>query len=184
MSSPLWQRLYITPLELAEANALVGAHHRHHKPAVGHRFSLGVMTDTGLVVGAAVCGRPVARLISDRDALEVVRCVTDGTPNACSALYGAAARVAKAQGYLKIQTYVLEEETAVSLRAAGWVYDGASPGGQWVHTDGRPRRTDQPNTPKGRWAVHFRPRPAFTRLNVPVGAEAAAGFDLDWTGTA
>lgn len=28
-------------LSLAEANAFVAALHRHHKPAVGHMFSLG-----------------------------------------------------------------------------------------------------------------------------------------------
>ncbi len=33
--------LHIIPLELDEANDLVGRWHRHHKPAVGHRFSIG-----------------------------------------------------------------------------------------------------------------------------------------------
>jgi hypothetical protein len=59
--------------------------------------------------------------------------LSDGTPNACSALYGAAARVAKELGYLKIQTFILPEEGAISLKAAGWKMDGVTKGSQW-HT--------------------------------------------------
>ena len=143
----------IVPVELTEANALVAAWHRHHQPAVGHRFSLGVIDDDGTIHGACIVGRPVARLAgSPRAVAEVVRLVTDGTPNACSMLYGAAARAAKALGFERIQTYILEDEPGVSLIAAGWVYEGPAGGGQWKHTDGKPRRTDQPTTMKGRWA--------------------------------
>ena len=34
-------KLAIVPLELAEANAFVVAHHRHHGVVQGHKFSLG-----------------------------------------------------------------------------------------------------------------------------------------------
>lgn len=34
--------LSIRPLTLREANAYVAFHHRHNKPVVGHRFSIGV----------------------------------------------------------------------------------------------------------------------------------------------
>jgi hypothetical protein len=54
-------------------------------------------------------------------------------------------------GYKKIQTFILETETGTSLKASGWVFDGSSPGGQWKHTDGKPRRTDQPTCPKHRY---------------------------------
>lgn len=174
--------LHVVPLELAEANALVAALHRHHKPVVGHRFSIGVLDGAGRLVGAAICGRPVARLYDPRDVLEVTRCVTDGSRNACSALYGAAARAAKACGYLKAQTYILDEETGASLRAAGWVYDGAVDGRQWRHTDGRPRRTDQPTTDKGRWAVYFRPRPAYGGWGPLAEPGEPGGLDLVWPG--
>lgn len=39
--------LSIRPLTLREANAYVAAHHRHNKPVVGHRFSIGVSDSEG-----------------------------------------------------------------------------------------------------------------------------------------
>lgn len=113
--------LRVVPVELDEANALVTALHRHHQPAVGHRFSIGCVTADGTLVGAAIVGRPVARLAgTPRAVLEVVRLVTDGTPNACSMLYAAAARAGKALGFERIQTYVLASEPGTSLKASGW----------------------------------------------------------------
>lgn len=151
-------RLCVVPLELKEANAFVGQLHRHHKPVQGHRFSVGVATEDGRLCGAAIIGRPVARLAgSPKKVLEVTRLVTDGTPNACSALYAAAARAGKALGYERIQTYILETEPGTSLRAAGWLCEGRAGGGQWKHTDGKPRRTDQPTEVKARWALGLNP---------------------------
>ena len=145
--------LKIIPLELSDANSLVKRWHRHHKEVQGHRFSIGVMDDkTGKVVGAAVVGRPVARRINYRTTLEVTRLVTDGTKNACSILYAACARIGREMGYQKIQTYILDNETGVSLKAASWFCEEEiAGGGQWRHTDGKPRRTDQPISPKQRW---------------------------------
>ena len=34
--------LELIPMTLREANAFVEQHHRHHKPVVGHKFSIGV----------------------------------------------------------------------------------------------------------------------------------------------
>lgn len=153
-------RLHVVPLELTEANALVAAWHRHHQPAQGHRFSLGAIDDQGTLHGAAIIGRPVARLAgSPRDVLEVVRLVTDGTPNVCSVLYAAAARAGLAMGYRRIQTYILDEEPGTSLKASGWRSEGEAGGGQWKHTDGKPRRTDQPTGIKERWARTLADRP-------------------------
>lgn len=146
-------RLKVVPLELKEANAFVDAYHRHHKPVQGHRFSIGAVNSDGVLVGAATVGRPVARKAgSPKKVLEVTRLVTDGTPNACSFLYQAAARVGRALGYHRIQTYILASEPGTSLRAAGWTDEGEAGGGQWKHTDGKPRRTDQPTEVKRRWA--------------------------------
>jgi hypothetical protein len=113
--------MQIKHLELAEANAFVAAHHRHHKPVTGHRFSLGLEVD-GRLVGVAIAGRPVAREIDHTTTLEVTRLCTDGTKNACSALYSACRRAAKALGYKRIITYILASESGTSLRAAGWSY--------------------------------------------------------------
>lgn len=142
----------IIPLTLREANELVGLLHRHHKPVVGHRFSLGLRNDSDVLCGAAIVGRPVARLVDCRTVAEVTRLVTDGTPNACSMLYGACARVCKAMGFEKIQTYILSSEHGISLKASGWEPEKVTAGGQWRHTDGKPRRTDQPIDSKTRWA--------------------------------
>lgn len=141
----------IVPVELKEANQFILSLHRHHKPVQGHRFSIGVEKE-GKLVGVACIGRPVARLTNQKEVLEVTRLCTDGTRNACSALYSAAARIGKEMGYKKIQTFILDEEPGVSLKASGWEYDGWSQGGQWKHTDGKPRRTDQPTCPKHRYA--------------------------------
>lgn len=169
--------LRVVPAELLEANALVTSWHRHHQPAQGHRFSLAAVDDAGVWHGAVIVGRPVARLAgSPRAVLEVVRLVTDGTPNVCSLLYSAAARAGKAMGYERIQTYILDEERGTSLRASGWTCEGAAGGGQWKHTDGKARRTDQPVGMKSRWArVLNAPQPAGLSKRTPTADVDAQG---------
>jgi hypothetical protein len=143
--------LKIVSLELKQANAFVEQHHRHHKPARGHRFSIGCVDADGVLRGACIVGRPVARAVNHTEVLEVTRLVTDGTFNACSILYGADARAGKAIGYKKIQTYILEDESGTTLKASGWTMVAMTQGGQWTHTDGKLRRTDQPTCRKARW---------------------------------
>jgi hypothetical protein len=160
-------RLTIVPLELREANEFVAGFHRHHKPVLGHRFSVGVIDERCNLRGVAVIGRPVARLAGHpRQVLEVTRLATDGTPNACSMLYGAAARIGKQLGYGKIQTYILEQESGTSLRAAGWSMEAISQGREWKHTDGVPRRTDQPMGDKARWSMMLNAMPP-SKVNLP-----------------
>jgi hypothetical protein len=142
----------VVPVELSEANAFVAKHHRHHSPAQGHRFSVGAESVDGVLVGVAIVGRPVARRCNHRITVEVTRLCTDGTEHACSFLYAACARVAHALGYETIQTYTLPAESGASLRAAGWTMEGLAGGGVWKHTDGKPRRTDQPTEKKLRWS--------------------------------
>lgn len=130
------------PLTLKQANDLVASLHRHHKPVVGHRFSIGV-EHGGKVVGAVIVGRPVARATDQNNVAEVTRLVTDGTRNACSFLYQSAANAAKAIGYEKIQTYILESESGTSLKASGWKFEGMTRGRDWNTPARRGRRTDQ-----------------------------------------
>lgn len=144
-------RLHICPLTLKQANALVGFLHRHHKPVVGHRFSIGIMDESGHLRGAAIVGRPTGRQNPQYDWVEVTRLVTDGCKNACSALYAASARVAKEMGFKRIQTFILESETGVSLKAAGWTFERLSAGGDWNVPSRGGRRTDQPQEAKQRW---------------------------------
>ena len=125
------RRLTIVPLSLRQANEVVAQLHRHHKPARGHKFSIGVH-DGEHLVGAAIVGRPVARAYDDGHTLEVNRTVTDGTPNANSALYGAAWRIAREMGYDRLITYTQDGESGASLRGAGWKIVGQRPPrGSW-----------------------------------------------------
>lgn len=140
----------IVPITLKAANAFVSDYHRHHKPSVGHKFSIGLNEDDKLI-GVAIMGRPVARGSDDGFTIEVARLCTNGAKNACSMLYQAAARSSKELGYRKIQTYILQIEAGTSLKASGWKLEGVTAGGQWKHTDGKERRTDQPIMPKQRW---------------------------------
>lgn len=137
-------------VELAEANQFVADLHRHHKPVMGHRFSVGV-SDGHYLRGVAIVGRPVARAVDHHDVVEVTRLCTDGTKNACSFLYSLCARVAKDLGYKKIQTYILDSEPGTSLIAAGWIKSSTVKGRQWTGTNGKPRRTDQPTCDKHRY---------------------------------
>ena len=145
--------MMVTPIALSEANAFVAEHHRHHKPVVGHKFSIAVSSGD-VVHGVAIIGRPVARGLDDGWTLEVNRCCTDGTRNACSMLYGAAWRAAKAMGFRKLVTYTLPSEGGASLRAAGWTLVGARGGGNW-NTPARPRvdTADAISGQKSFWTV-------------------------------
>lgn len=142
--------LSVVPLTLSQANELVAKWHRHHKPCVGHRFSIGVL-DGAELVGAAIVGRPVARAVDQYSIAEVTRLVTNGTPNACSKLYSAVARIAKEMGFKKVQTYILATEPGTSLKASGWVKTAETSGGNWNHGWRKGRREDQPMEPKSRW---------------------------------
>jgi hypothetical protein len=83
---------------------------------------------------------------------EVTRCCTDGTRNACSMLYRAAWRAARAMGYRKLITYTLAEEGGASLRASGWRIVGEVTGRSWS-CPSRPRVDKHPTQGKLRWEV-------------------------------
>lgn len=139
------------PLTLAQANELISAWHRHHKPVTGHRFSIGCVLTVSVIVGAAIVGRPVGRKTDQYLVAEVTRLVTTGEKNACSFLYSACARIAREMGFESIQTFILREEPGTSLMAAGWDFDGLtdSKPGKWHSREGRD--SDQPAEAKQRW---------------------------------
>lgn len=141
-------------MTLAQANALVDSMHRHHKPAVGHRFSIGARVGPD-IVGASIVGRPVAPKTEQYLTAEVTRLVTNGHKNACSFLYSACARIAREMGFQSIQTFILKDEPGTSLKAAGWMFDGwtDSKPEKWHSRPGR--RSDQPAESKQRWVKHL-----------------------------
>lgn len=143
-------RLRHQRVEFAAAAAFVSEHHRHHTPPVGHLFSIGAYRGDELV-GVVIVGRPVARRRDDGLTAEVTRlCVRDGEPNACSFLYGKAARAALAMGFRRIGTYTLAREGGASLRAAGWTLIGETPGKSWS-VPSRPRNDKHPLEPRQLW---------------------------------
>lgn len=139
----------IRPITFRQACDFVNKHHRHHKPTVGCKFSLGLF-DEGKLVGVAICGRPVSRKLDDGLTCEVNRLCTDGTRNACSMLYGACCRVAKEMGYEKIITYILESENGASLKASNFVCEGLAGGLKW--TGSRDTGQEYPHEMKTRWS--------------------------------
>jgi hypothetical protein len=123
--------------------------HRHHEPPQGGKFALAAWLD-GQLVGVAIVGRPVSRMLDNGLTAEVIRVATDGTRNACSFLYARAKRAAQAMGYRKVLTYTLEEESGASLRAVGWQRVGVAGGGSWS-VPSRPRQDKHPLQTKIRW---------------------------------
>lgn len=156
--------LEIRPITLRAANAYVAQYHRHNIPTNGHKWSLAVY-DGDRLCGVAIAGQPVARRLDDGMTIEVRRVCTDGTHNACSALYGACARVAKEMGYARILTYTLATEPGTSLKASGWKDCGECGGGTW-DVPSRPREIAQttlfgteqkyPVCKKRRWEKRFK----------------------------
>lgn len=120
-------KLAAVPIELGEANAFVAEHHRHHRPVVGHKFSIGA-TAGDSIVGVAIVGRPVSRMRDDGLTLEVTRLCTDGTRK-------------------RIGTYILKSETGASLKAANWKLIGERGGGSWS-VPSRPRVDKHPTQRK------------------------------------
>lgn len=129
--------LRLVPVTREKSTALITRLHRHHPRPVGYRFAVGVERD-GEIVGVAVAGNPVSREYAKLGYIEVTRLATDGTPNACSMLYGACWRAAKALGYTTMITYTQDGESGASLRAAGWTLDAELPARDgWKSRDGR-----------------------------------------------
>ena len=119
--------LEIRPCKLKDANSYVAQLHRHNQPTNGHKWSLACY-DGERLCGVAIAGQPVARKLDDGLTIEIRRVCTDGTYNACSILYGACCRVAKAMGYKRVVTYTLISEPGTSLRASGFKDCGTAGG--------------------------------------------------------
>jgi hypothetical protein len=108
--------IYTCPL--STANYHIGLWHRHSGMVTGALFCLAAYK-RNVLVGVATIGRPVARALDDGQTWEVTRVATDGTRNACSALYADARRRARHAGIVRLVTYTREGESGASLRALG-----------------------------------------------------------------
>ena len=132
-------KLAVIPISGHEANDFIKNFHRHNKPVRGQRFSIGASTDK--LVGVAIVGRPIARLLQDGLTAEITRvCVVDTAPKGtCSFLYGRCWRIWQQMGGKRLVTYTLQEESGASLRGAGWKIMGKNKGGGW---DRKERKRD------------------------------------------
>ena len=143
--------LMLQPITLKEAYHFIALHHRHHKAPQGAKFAI-ACNDSEKVVGVIVIGRPVSRHLDDTWTAEVTRCCTDGTKNAPSMLYSAAWRAARAMGYKRLITYILDTEPGTSLRASNWRLVGQAGGGSW-NRENRPRIDHHPIGQKLLWEM-------------------------------
>ena len=145
--------LTIRPCTIKFAQDYVRQYHRHNIPPVGGKFAISCYDDKRLC-GVAICGRPVSRELDDGTKLEIYRCCTDGTRNACSKLYGACVRIARAMGYKIVYTYTLQSEDGASLKAANFDCEGIAGRAFWTGE----RQRDYyiaPAEKKNRWAVQL-----------------------------
>lgn len=142
-------KLTVVPITFKAANEFVSAHHRHHRKVVGCKFCVAV-SDGEKIVGVGIVGRPVARMADDGFTVEVNRVCTTGEKNACSMIYGAAWRAARALGYLRCITYTLPSEGGASLRASNYKLIGEAGGGKWSRPS-REREDNHPTELKLKW---------------------------------
>jgi len=148
--------LDLVPVSFQQACEFVAAHHRHHRPPIGHKASVGVATSDGILRGVAIIGRPVSRVLAadTQPTLEVVRSATDGTRNANSMLYAAAWQIARGMGYRRLVTYTQEGESGASLRAAGYRVLAERPPRRGWDTPARPRgERGTDNVARTLWAI-------------------------------
>lgn len=126
----------VRPIPFAAACDAVAGWHRHHRPPQGHMASFALWdlsAGAPRICGVVMVGRPVNPTLQARGWLEVTRLATDGTWNACSALYGAVVRWLRGYNrtlegaggvpFTGLVTYILVDEGGGSLRAANWKED-------------------------------------------------------------
>lgn len=153
----------IVPLTLREANDFVEQHHRHSARTSkdGGKFAIGLYQD-GALIGAAIVGRPVARMLQRPGCAEVLRlCVSPAAPmGACSRLYSRCKRIWQLMGGDRLVTYTLQSETGASLLGAGFAIEASVPARAW-DTPSR-RRDARPieQRDKVRWGCSFDQVPA------------------------
>ncbi len=146
-------RVTVSPCPVKVAMRFNAEVHRRLPVVQGGMWAIAAVIE-GRTVGVAIVGHPQARLTAKRiDELEVLRvAVEEGARNACSALYGACARAARAMGAADLTTTIHLDESGHSLLAAGWVRVRLTRGGEWGR-EGRSRKLAVDSRPKVRWAV-------------------------------
>lgn len=140
--------LCLVPMTVKAALRHVKEWHRHLPDLQGGLFAVGVHLDN-VLVGVGVCGNP-AQEWQGTGRVVISRVATDGAKDACSMIYGALCRAAKALGYREAWTYTLPDEPGTSLRAAGFEDMGMTDGGEHDRPS-RHRKPAKHPEPKRRW---------------------------------
>ena len=111
----------LAPCTISAARRFVAKWHRHNRPPVSALFAV-ALEHEGEIIGVAMVGRPVARMLQDGRTVEVTRTCTkpDAPKGAVSKLYSHCRRAAHALGWMSCITYTLATESGASLRGAGW----------------------------------------------------------------
>jgi len=148
------------PCSLRKANDFVALHHRHSQRTArnGGKFAVAAQYG-GKIVAVAIVGNPLSATYMDGYTAEVLRscCLPHAPKNCNSFLYGICRRIWFEMGGRKILTYTLQQESGVSLTAAGWTRaaeirgHSAETWGKKDHLSGS--RSNQPvfALPKVRW---------------------------------
>jgi hypothetical protein len=154
----------IVPLTLREANDFVERHHRHSARTAndGGKFAIGLEL-AGDLVGVAIVGRPVARMLQEPGTAELLRCcvVAEGGPiGAAKRLNARCKRIWQLMGGTRLVSYTLARESGGSLAGAGFRREAEVAGRSW-DTPGR-RRAARPieTEAKARWAADLAEVPA------------------------
>jgi len=147
----------VAPCTVGAALRHVKAWHRHLPDLQGGLFAVQVLDRSGRCVGVGVAGNPArvwqgtGRIVISRlAAQENLPPIGGHASPACTMIYGALCRAAKALGYHEAWTYTLPEEPGTSLRAAGFQDMGVSAGGDW-NCPSRSRKPAVRPEPKRRW---------------------------------
>lgn len=140
--------LSVWPSTAGAAKRFVAEHHRHLPRVNGGRFAVAAKAGER-VVGVGIVGNG-PRVWEGTTKCVITRVATDGTRNACTLIYGALCRAARALGYTEAWTYTLPEEPGTSLRAAGFRDMGLTDGGEHDRA-GRRRAPAVRPEPKRRW---------------------------------
>ena len=159
-----WQ-FRLDRIPFRDARPFIDRHHEHLPAPTGWRFGQGLWNGPDLL-GVMTVGQPLARAYDRHQVVEVTRlCVRRDRPdalrwNACSALYGWAAREAQLRGFRLIITYTRDDEDGTSLRGAGWTREARAGGRSW-NWRGRPRTDHAQPVPRWRWSRMLKSLPSW-----------------------
>jgi hypothetical protein len=127
----------------------------------GGKFAIG-LEEGGQLVGVAIVGRPVARLLQKDGTAELLRnCVAPEAPrNATSKLAARARRVWQLMGGTYFVSYTLARESGASMRGAGFVEGEPMPARAWDTPSRRRQSRPIESEDKRRWSSELAEVPA------------------------